>query len=153
MTPYAVNGYPMSVRRILFLAPAQSVTKVFPELRDAGFEVGIAENLKGASAFIRKATVNAIFTRLKMPGYRADDILFVGQEDPDFPPVYIFTEKGTPEEAERLMNLGARDYCPTLGGLTPPPFRRQLQHFFFFTFGSYDTYGNTWSARPSSEIS
>jgi multidrug efflux pump len=43
-------------------------------------------------------------------------------------------------------------YCPTLGGLKPPPFRRQFQHFFFFTFGSYDAYGNTWSARPSSEI-
>ena len=100
----------MSVRRILFLAPAQSVTKVFPELRDAGFEVGIAENLKGASAFIRKATVNAIFTRPQMPGYRADDLLSVGQEDPDFPPVFLFTERGTPEEAERFMNLGARDY-------------------------------------------
>jgi SAM-dependent methyltransferase len=24
------------------------------------------------------------------------------------------------------------DYCPTLGGLKPPLFRRQLQHFFFF---------------------
>lgn len=100
----------MSIRRILFLAPAQSVTKVFPELRDAGFEVGIAENLKGASAFIRKATVNAIFTRPQMPGYRADDLFAVGQEDPDFPPVYIFTEKGAPEDAERFMNLGARDY-------------------------------------------
>jgi opine dehydrogenase len=44
-------------------------------------------------------------------------------------------------------------YCPTLGGLKPPPFKRQLQYFFFFTFGSYDAYGNTWSARPSSEIS
>jgi hypothetical protein len=44
-------------------------------------------------------------------------------------------------------------YCPTLGELKPPLFRRQLQHFFFFTFGSYDAYSNTWSARPSSEIS
>jgi hypothetical protein len=44
-------------------------------------------------------------------------------------------------------------YCPTLGGLKPSPFRRQLQHFFFFTFDSYDAYGNTWSERPSSEIS
>jgi hypothetical protein len=32
-------------------------------------------------------------------------------------------------------------YGPTLGGFKPPPFRRQLQHFFFFTFDSYDAYG------------
>jgi hypothetical protein len=50
---------------------------------------------------------------------------------------------------KRMINF----YSPTLGGLKPPPFRRQLQHFFFFTFGSYDAYGNMWSARPSSEIS
>ncbi len=43
----------MSNRRLLFLAPAQAVTAVFPQLRDAGFEVGIAETLKGASVFIR----------------------------------------------------------------------------------------------------
>ncbi len=100
----------MSVRRVLFLAPAQSVTRVFPQLRDAGFEVGIAENLKGASSFIRKAPVNAIFSRPSLPGYRVEDLLSVGQEDPAFPPVYIFTDKPGPEETLRLMELGARDY-------------------------------------------
>lgn len=100
----------MSARRVLFLAPAQSVTRVFPQLRDAGFEVGIAESLKGASAFIRKARVNAIFSRPQLPGYRVDDLLSVGQEDPDFPPVYIFSERPSPDETERLMELGAADY-------------------------------------------
>ncbi|MDL2209319.1 sigma-54 dependent transcriptional regulator [Desulfovibrio sp. OttesenSCG-928-O18] len=100
----------MSVRRVLFLAPAQSVTRVFPQLRDAGFEVGIAENLKGASAFIRKAKVNAIFSRPQLPGYKVDDLLSVGQDDPDFPPVYIFSERPSPDETERLMELGAADY-------------------------------------------
>ena len=51
----------MSARRILFLAPATAVTRIFPKLRDAGFEVGIAENLKGASAFIRKSGPAVIF--------------------------------------------------------------------------------------------
>lgn len=102
----------MSQRRILFIAPAQSVTKVFPQLRDAGFEVGIAENLKGASAFIRKAATNAIFSRPALPGYRVDDILSVGQDDPEFPPVYIFTDRPSPDETERLMELGAKDYWP-----------------------------------------
>lgn len=100
----------MSVRRVLFLAPAQSVTRVFPQLRDAGFEVGIAENLKGASAFIRKTHVNAIFSRPQLPGYRVDDLLSVGRDDPGFPPVYIFSEKPCPDETERLMQLGAADY-------------------------------------------
>jgi hypothetical protein len=52
-----------------------------------------------------------------------------------------------------ILKMRTWFYCPTLGGLKSPPFRRQLQHFFFFTFGSYDAYGNTWSAQPSSEIS
>ena len=39
----------MSTRRLLFLAPAQAITGIFPPLRDAGYELGIAENLKGAS--------------------------------------------------------------------------------------------------------
>lgn len=101
---------PMSVRRILFIAPAQAVTGVFPQLRDAGFEVGIAENLKGASAFIRKARVNAIFSRPVLSGYKVEDLLAVGQDDPDFPPVYIFTDKPSPDETTRLMELGAAGY-------------------------------------------
>ena len=100
----------MPQRRILFIAPAQSVTKVFPQLRDAGFEVGIAESLKGASAFIRKAATNAIFSRPAMPGYRVEDLLCVGQDDPAFPPIYIFTDKPSPDETERLMEQGATDY-------------------------------------------
>lgn len=102
--------YPMAIRRILFIAPAQSVTRVFPQLRDAGFEVGIAENLKGASAFIRKARVNAIFSRPQLPGYRIDDLLSVGQDDPDFPPVYVFTDRPSPDDAQRILELGAADY-------------------------------------------
>ena len=100
----------MPQRRILFITPAHAVTKVFPHLRDAGFEVGIAENLKGASAFIRKAGTTAIFSRPSLPGYKADDLLAVGQDDPDFPPVYIFTDRPNTDETERLMELGAADY-------------------------------------------
>ena len=100
----------MSQRRILFIAPAQSVTRVFPQLRDAGIEVGIAENLKGASAFIRKDGVAAIFSRPAMPGFRVEDLLSVGQDDPAFPPLYIVTDRPSPEDTTRLMELGAKDY-------------------------------------------
>ena len=100
----------MLTRRLLFLTPAQAVTTVFPPLRDAGYELGIAENLKGASVFIRKSGPGIIFARPSLPGFRVEDLLAVGAEDPNFPPVIVITDKGTAEEAERLMSLGARDY-------------------------------------------
>ena len=51
-----------------------------------------------------------IFSRPSLPGFRVEDLLAVGAEDPNFPPVIVITDKGSPEEAERLMGLGARDY-------------------------------------------
>ncbi|MCL1915742.1 MAG: sigma-54 dependent transcriptional regulator [Desulfovibrionaceae bacterium] len=100
----------MYARRILFIAPTQTVTRLFPELREAGFEVGIAENVKGAAAFIRKTPPGVILSRPGMPGYKVEDLLSVGQEDPAFPPVVVFTDKGDVEEASRIMSLGAKDY-------------------------------------------
>ncbi len=100
----------MSLRRILFLAPAASVTHIFPRLKDAGYEVGLAENLKGASAFIRKSGPSIIFSRPQLPGYRVEDLLAVSQDDATFPPVIVFSDKGSVEEAERFLSLGAHDY-------------------------------------------
>lgn len=100
----------MASRRILFLAPAISVTSIFPQLKDAGYEVGLAENLKGASAFIRKSGPSIIFSRPTLPGYRVDDLLAVSQDDPTFPPVVVFSDKGNAAEAERYMTMGAHDY-------------------------------------------
>ncbi len=137
----------MQTRRILFLAPAQTVTRIFPQLRDAGMEVGIAENLKGASSFIRKGLPGLILSRPFLPGYRIEDLLAVGQDDPRFPPVIVFSDRVSPDEATRVLELGARDYwaepltfekiqaalprnrasvpapsSTTLGGRTPSPF-------------------------------
>ncbi len=100
----------MSAHRILFLAPAHAVTRVFPPLREAGYEIGIAENLQGASVFIRKSGPGVIFARPSLPGFKAEDLLSVGQDDPAFPPVIIITDKGNAEEAQRFMELGAADY-------------------------------------------
>lgn len=100
----------MPTRHLLFLAPAQAVTLVFPELREAGFELGIAENLKGALAFIRKAGPDIIFSRPSLPGFRVEDLLALAAAEPTFPPVIVMTDRGSPGEAERLMGLGARDY-------------------------------------------
>lgn len=100
----------MFTQRILFLAPAASVTRVFPQLRDAGFEVALAENLQGVSAFVRKSGPGIIFARPVLPGFQVEDLLAVGKDDPAFPAVVVITDKGSVEEAERLLALGARDY-------------------------------------------
>ncbi len=100
----------MATHRILFLAPAHAVTRVFPPLREAGYEIGIAENLQGASVFIRKSGPGVIFARPTLPGFKAEDLLAVGQDDPAFPPIIIITDKGNAEEAQRFMELGATDY-------------------------------------------
>ncbi len=100
----------MSTRRILFLAPAHAVTRIFPQLRDAGYEIGLAENIQGASAFVRKSEPGVIFARPSLPGFKAEDLLSVGHDDPAFPPVVIITDKGNAEEAQRYMELGAADY-------------------------------------------
>ncbi len=100
----------MSTQHILFLAPANAVTRIFPRLRDAGFEVGLAENLKGAVTFIRKTGPCLIFSRPVLPGYHVEELLAAAEDDPSFPPVIVISDRGTADEAVRLMGLGARDY-------------------------------------------
>lgn len=100
----------MSERRVLFIAPTQAVTRIFPALRDAGIDVGIAENLKGASAYIRKTPPGVIVSRPFMPGYRVDDLISVGMEDKDFPPVVVCNDRGNAEEAQYYLEMGAKDY-------------------------------------------
>ena len=118
--------------RILFLAPTQTVTRIFPQLRDAGVEVGIADNLKAASAFMRKEMPHLILSYPSLSGYQIEDLLSVGKDDPQFPPVIVFSAQPSSEEATRMLDLGARDYWPEpleieklqqvlAGGFAPPP--------------------------------
>ncbi len=100
----------MSQRRILFLAQARDVMDLYPRFKEEGLETGLAENLKGALGFIDKTRPELVFSRPSLPGYRIDDLLARAAEDPGFPPVIAFTARGTAEEAQRLMELGARDY-------------------------------------------
>ena len=100
----------MANRRLLFIMPAQAVTAIFAPLRDAGFELGIAENLKAATVFIRKSAPSVIFARPNLPGFRLEELLSTAMAEAGFPPIIVTTDKGTASEAERLMNLGARDY-------------------------------------------
>ncbi|MBG0778290.1 MAG: sigma 54-interacting transcriptional regulator [Desulfovibrionaceae bacterium] len=45
-----------------------------------------------------------------MPGYKAEDLIARGSANGGFPPVVVFTDKGSVDEAKRFLELGARDY-------------------------------------------
>lgn len=79
-------------------------------LKEAGMNVDIADNMKGAVMSMRKSPPAAILARPQLPGFRVEELLAAREGNPDFPPVVVIAEKGTPEEAERLLEQGAHDY-------------------------------------------
>ncbi len=101
----------MPDKTILFVAQAHTVTALFPRFKDAGVQAGIADSLSGALSFVRKSRPCLVFTQAKIGGaYQAQALLAAAREEDDFPPVIVFTDRGTAQEAQALMELGARDY-------------------------------------------
>ncbi len=104
----------MSERTILFIAEPQSVTGIFPALREAGVQAGVADGLTSALAFLKRSPTAMVFSRPAMPGYAADALLSrlaeIAAKGDDTPPVVIFSRSGSAEEAQKYLELGARDY-------------------------------------------
>jgi len=104
----------MSERTILFLAEPQSVSGIFPALRDAGVQAGVADGLTSAMAFLKRSPTAVIFSRPALPGYAAEALLSrlaeLSSKGDDVPPVVIFSRAGSAEEAQKYLELGARDY-------------------------------------------
>ena len=100
----------MAEKTILFVAPAQAVTQFFPDFKEAGIAVGIADSLASALAAIRKAPPSLIFSQAKMGVYTAESLLAEAKNHEAFPPVVVFTDRGTAAEAARCLELGAKDY-------------------------------------------
>ncbi len=100
----------MAEKTLLFVAPAQAVTQFFPCFKEAGIAAGIADSLAAALASIRKARPSLIFSQAKIGIYTAESLLAEAQKDPGFPPVIIFTDRGSANEAARCLELGAKDY-------------------------------------------
>jgi DNA-binding NtrC family response regulator len=104
----------MSERTILFIAEPQSVSGVFPALRDAGVQAGVADGLGSALAFLKRSETALIFSRPSMPGFDAQALLSrlaeLGGAGEACPPVIIFSRSGNAEEAQKYLELGARDY-------------------------------------------
>ncbi|MFH1915004.1 MAG: sigma-54 dependent transcriptional regulator [Pseudomonadota bacterium] len=100
----------MSARTVLFIAEPQSVAAVFPTLKAAGLQAGLADNLTGALGFIKKSHPCLVFCRPAMQGFDARALLDQARDTDGFPPVIIFTPSGNAEEATRFLSMGARDY-------------------------------------------
>ena len=100
----------MAEKTILFVAPAQAVTAFFPYFKEAGIAAGIVDSLPAALAAIRKSSPCLIFSQAKIGVYTAEALLAEGQKEAAFPPVVVFTDRGTATEAARCLELGAKDY-------------------------------------------
>jgi len=101
----------MPQKSILFVAQAHTITALFPRFREAGVEAGIADSLAGALAYLKKSRPCMIFTQAKIGGtYQAVNLLAAARESGDFPPIVVFTERGSAQEAQAFLEQGARDY-------------------------------------------
>ena len=101
----------MPQKSILFVAHAHTITALFAKFKEAGVEAGIADSLAGALAYLKKTRPSVVFTQAKIGGaYHASALLAAARESDDFPPVIVFTDRGSPQEAQAFLEQGARDY-------------------------------------------
>jgi DNA-binding NtrC family response regulator len=100
----------MSAKTILFLSRPTPLTPLFPSFRQAGVEAGLADTVRGALDFIAKRRPVLVFAASDLPGVRPEDLLAAGRGADGFPPVVVFTERGSAAEAQRYLELGAQDY-------------------------------------------
>ena len=100
----------MSAKTVLFIAEPQSVTAIFPTLKEAGLQAGLADNLTGALGFIKKSNPCLVFCRPELQGFDAKALLEQAQTMEGFPPIVVFTGNGSADEATQYLEMGARDY-------------------------------------------
>ncbi len=100
----------MTAQTVLFIAEPQSVTAIFPALKEAGLQAGLADNITGALGFIKKSKPCLVFCRPKLQGFEAETLLKQAGTLEDFPPVIVFSSTGSADEAVRYLELGAHDF-------------------------------------------
>ncbi|WP_461661349.1 sigma-54 interaction domain-containing protein [Humidesulfovibrio sp.] len=65
-------------------------------------------------AFLRRSPTAVIFSRPALPGYAAEALLSrlaeLSAKGEEVPPVVVFSRAGSAEEAQKYLELGARDY-------------------------------------------
>ncbi|WP_243544300.1 sigma-54 dependent transcriptional regulator [Pseudodesulfovibrio tunisiensis] len=100
----------MSAGTVLFIAEPQAVTGIFPTLKEAGLQAGLADTLNGAVNFVKKSRPLIIFCRPGLQGFDARNLLEQAKTMDDFPPVVVFARNGSSDEAVQFLEHGARDY-------------------------------------------
>ena len=117
----------MAEKTLLFVAPAQAVTQIFPFLKEAGVAAGIVDSLPAALAAVRKSRPCLIFSQAKIGTYSVRSLLEEAGNDPNFPPIIVFTDRGSANEAAQFM---ARFPFTALSVISErlAVFRRELCH-------------------------
>ncbi|NCC23995.1 MAG: sigma-54-dependent Fis family transcriptional regulator [Deltaproteobacteria bacterium] len=95
-------------KSVLFVCRPEIVTPMFSEFKKSGVELTMADGVQEALRAIVGRRPDLIVSQAFLPGYRALDLLKALPEDG--PPVVVFSEQATAEEARRTMEEGAVDY-------------------------------------------
>ncbi|MFP4071980.1 MAG: sigma 54-interacting transcriptional regulator [Desulfovibrionales bacterium] len=103
----------MSRLTILFVGRSEEITDLIPRFREEQIDVGLADSLQGALHYIQKSRPALVFSQAALPGYRVDSLLKEANGTEAFPPVVVYTRQGSASEAQRLMEMGAKDYWLT----------------------------------------
>ncbi len=100
----------MSSGCILFIAKPDLISPVLSGLREEGYELLMSESLDGALKLVKQKNPDLIFSQTALPGYRIQDLL-ESLEDPELTrKVIAVAEQGTAQEAQQIMEAGAKDY-------------------------------------------
>ena len=103
----------MADKTILFISRTDQVTPLFSHFKEYGLEVIMSESLSSALKVIEQKNPVLIFSQVRLPGYRIEDLLQKKTELNFDIDVIAFTDQGSASEARRILELGARDYWLT----------------------------------------
>ncbi len=103
----------MSAKSILFIARPDIMSPVLSRLRDEGYELLMSETHSGAHKVIEQKSPCLIFSQSVLPGFRTDQFLSSLKHQEILNRIIVISEHGSPEEAQAIMALGARDYWIT----------------------------------------
>ncbi len=103
----------MSAKSILFIARPDILSPVLSKLRDEGYELLMSETLAGALKVMEQKIPDLIFAQSEMPGFRADRFLSNLDQHEVLSRIIVVAEHGSPDEARKIMEMGAGDYWLT----------------------------------------
>ncbi|WP_457572183.1 sigma 54-interacting transcriptional regulator [Desulfovulcanus sp.] len=100
----------MAEKTILFISRTDQVTPLFAHFKEYGLEVIMSESLSSALRVIEQKNPVLIFSQVRLPGYRIEDLLLKISRLGYKVDIVAFTEQGSASEAKKILELGAKDY-------------------------------------------